>query len=233
MSRKELRRLVAQRAEASEEICALFEAERAELAARVREYKPRWRGDDMEIVRKALSKLETWEAYALLRPVRESLMARYRAARTEKKWTERCIEVVARELRPRPGDSWRIYRVVSGSTFHTQGFGADSYARGRAEIEAVELNVSTGIECRVVKVELPRPKHHGPFYVHTSNWHVEARVAEDLDLEIMRHAPAPSLRDFVKACWSRGLNPRVYDPFLPHGLEERLGVDYQGRDVEK
>jgi len=59
---------------------------------------------------------------------------------------------------------------------------------------------------------------------------VQAR--EDLDVELIRHRSGLTLREFVKGCWRRGLNPRVYNPFLPHGLEERLGVTYQGRDVE-
>jgi hypothetical protein len=29
----------------------------------------------------------------------------------------------------------------------------------------------------------------------------------------------------------KGVNPRVYMPFLPHGIEQQLGLDYFGNDL--
>ena len=59
-------------------------------------------------------------------------------------------------------------------------------------------------------------------------------VAEEIDADIITRAGAfhhdDALRNYLKACWSRALNPRVFNPLLPQGLEERLKIDYQGRD---
>ncbi len=56
-------------------------------------------------------------------------------------------------------------------------------------------------------------------------------VEEQLDLEILKRQPVGwTLREWVKQCWSRGLNPRVYQPFLPWGYEESVGMDQFGRE---
>ena len=45
--------------------------------------------------------------------------------------------------------------------------------------------------------------------------------------------PVQSFKDQIKSCWKRGVNPRVYNPFLPAGLEEKLGLDYFGGEKAK
>jgi len=44
--------------------------------------------------------------------------------------------------------------------------------------------------------------------------------------------PGPTLREQVRLCWKRGVNPRVYSPFLPHGYEQSVGLDYFGGETE-
>ena len=34
------------------------------------------------------------------------------------------------------------------------------------------------------------------------------------------------MKDWLERMWKSGRNPRVECPFLPHGLEEKLGVSY-------
>lgn len=48
-------------------------------------------------------------------------------------------------------------------------------------------------------------------------------------VEVWKRRSYP-LREWVKGCWRRGVNPRVYNPFLPHGYEERVGLDYFGNE---
>jgi len=120
-----------------------------------------------------------------------------------------------------PAPEWALFRRVYVSSYSTQGFGAGHYAKSCAEDHAdharhhgVEVEVrreggdTRGSECFAVYVKL------GP-----------------RDLALLEQKPGPSLRDWLKACWKRGANPRVLNPFLPHGLEERLGIDYFGNDV--
>ena len=50
--------------------------------------------------------------------------------------------------------------------------------------------------------------------------------------EILKRKPAVPLRETVRLCWKRGVNPRVSMPFLPHGYEESVGLDYFGGEVK-
>ena len=61
---------------------------------------------------------------------------------------------------------------------------------------------------------------------------VEAAVADAFEVEVLKRLPGLTLREWLKRCMQLGANPRVYNPFLPHGLEARLGLDYFGNDVK-
>jgi hypothetical protein len=61
----------------------------------------------------------------------------------------------------------------------------------------------------------------------------EAALPDELEVEVLRRLPGLTMREWLKRCMQLGANPRVYNPFLPHGTEERLGLDHFGNDVEK
>ena len=42
-----------------------------------------------------------------------------------------------------------------------------------------------------------------------------------------------SLREWVRQCWERGVNPRVSMPFLPQSFEEENGLDFFGGDLRE
>jgi len=100
------------------------------------------------------------------------------------------------------------------STWSTQGYGDVTYARNAAqmEVDRIEANGYTGVirECG-----------NGQFEILVN-------VGTFADWTILKAKPGPSLREQIRLCWKRGVNPRVYQPFLPHGLEEKLGIDFQG-----
>lgn len=148
----------------------------------------------------------------------------------ELNWIKVQLDRLAQTLIPKTGSLWTSVRTVWGSTYNTQGFGANAYARGAAQNYALNFE-ALGLETQVVEVKRPRPKFPSMHYVHTSDWEVQVK-ASYVDIEIAKRKPTLSLRDWVKACWAKQLNPRVFDPWLPHDLEARLGIDYQGRDVE-
>jgi hypothetical protein len=56
-------------------------------------------------------------------------------------------------------------------------------------------------------------------------------VASTVDLEILKSRPELSLRDWAKTLMKAGCNIRVFQPFLPHGIEQKLGLDYFGNDL--
>ncbi len=51
--------------------------------------------------------------------------------------------------------------------------------------------------------------------------------------EIVRRKPGLTLRDWVKAQWKRGVNPRVISPFLSPDYEAKNGLDYFGGELKK
>ena len=46
--------------------------------------------------------------------------------------------------------------------------------------------------------------------------------------EILKRRAGVGMKEWLRLCWKRGANPRVFNPFLPHGLEEKWGITYQG-----
>lgn len=136
------------------------------------------------------------------------------------------------ELRSRTG-RWLAADVVRSGDYHTQGFGATRYAEGAAVLRA------TGAipYCEAVvwreseRIDYGATPNCFRGESHSTTFVVCVRVDEEVDLEVLKHRPAPTLREQVRGCWASGVNPRVYLPFLPHGYEERVGIDYQGREV--
>lgn len=211
------------------------EAAEHEVAERLRVYSKvkSWKDlSDAEVRGKAGRRFESWEIHLICLEVYDRFWAEDRRRLAELHWVQHQIATLARVVKIEPGEDWSQYRKIYGGSYSTQGLGADTYARGAAELEAVQIEIKTGIKARVRKIEIPRPANPGWHYVHTSDYVVEVQVREGLDLKLIQYAPSIPIRDFMKACWSRGLNPRVYQPFLPYGLEAKLGIDYMGNDLK-
>ena len=114
------------------------------------------------------------------------------------------------------------FQEVHITTYLSQGFGANTYAKGVAEQARMHLEFH-GVQGEVVFEE-------GKFSVAYGSYQCLAYVESDLDIEILRTRTTLPLRDWIKACWKMGTNPRVYRPMLPMGLEEALKLDYFGND---
>jgi hypothetical protein len=144
-----------------------------------------------------------------------------------------CLNILAETAEVRPGPEWRTVKTFRSSDYSTQP-ACVAYAAGNARVREIEL-LSAGVPIR-------REEEHG-VYKGSEHWPtfserrwykcaVQAQVAEDLDVEILRRRTVP-LREWVRLCWANGINPRVMSPFLPFGYEEKVGIDYQGRDLLK
>lgn len=136
------------------------------------------------------------------------------------------LDKLAETLVPQPGDEWIKVREVSNTDYHTQGFGATTYARGAAtrhcfmiQIQDIEAEVR---ERKGRKTQAPYPYRAFSQILYFEVW---AKCSK-LDYEIVKRRPAMTLKEQLQWCWNQGLNPRVFDPMLPHGLEEKLGVSY-------
>lgn len=137
------------------------------------------------------------------------------------------LATLADDLAPQPSDEARKVYDVNSSSYHTQGFGAASYARNNAKIHARDLEFH-GIEVEVREVTGETFKTYGAFgrSVTPVTFEVWAKCS-DLDYQIARYKEGMTLAQQLQWCWNRQVNPRVYYPMLPHGLEERLGVSFQ------
>lgn len=117
-----------------------------------------------------------------------------------------------------PGGPWLDFAWHSEYTYSSQT-NAAGYAKARATIDAAALTELYQVPAQVEK--------------RNRVYFVLARVSGDLDLAILKFRPSFTQREFVRRCWAQAMNPRVYNPFLPHGYEAAQGIDYQGRDLRK
>lgn len=112
-------------------------------------------------------------------------------------------------------DEWKTVRHVSESDYSTIGIGARGYAQRTAEME-VSRAQQYGVQARML--ETSRARVYG--------YDIQVKLS-DAHWHALKNLPV-SVRDFLAQCWKRGINPRVLNPYLPAGLEERLGVTYFG-----
>lgn len=108
-------------------------------------------------------------------------------------------------------------RSINVSLFTMHG----KFARRYAEAMATMIQHRCFSRCYARVVEM-----RNSFDVHVG-------VETEIDVEIVRRLPEPPLREWVKRCWAFGADPRIFNPFLPVGLETTLGIDYGGRDVTR
>ena len=129
-----------------------------------------------------------------------------------------------------PREQWCLWKVRSTYDYHTQGFGATSYAQNTAEMYLLEA-LNLGLEVRIDK-EVTKTKDHSFYSIgDTATFKVMVKAHGEEDIQLLNRKPPMPLREWLKACWKRGVNPRVLNPYLPHGLEEKLGIDYFGNDA--
>lgn len=113
----------------------------------------------------------------------------------------------AQDFEVQGGDVW--YRISSHYGYQSSG---PHYDRGRAQIDALEQN-ALGLKASVVQ--------------DGASWCCEVAVRNELHGRAAKRKGVDMV-ELVRLCWSKGLNPRVYFPYLPHGFEERHGLDFFG-----
>jgi hypothetical protein len=119
-------------------------------------------------------------------------------------------------------DRWSRVRTFFASSYASQGFGATTYARQRAELEAIEIRAQ-GLPVRLIE----ESRQSMGTEVGRLRWvdvHFEVE-GEVLDYEIARRRPGLSLVEWVQKSWDQGVNPRVMMPGLDPLFEGRHGID--------
>jgi hypothetical protein len=102
------------------------------------------------------------------------------------------------------GEDWHQIGDVWESTYRSQSYAASKYANAKAHLIA-DKAVFYGLEASV--------ERYGEGA--SVGYRVKARTTPT-GAEVLRRKPDVPVKDWVAACWKRGVNPRVYNPFLPY-----------------
>jgi len=174
----------------------------------------------------------SWVADLALRPWIARADARREDLAREIRWRDVELSRLAGSTQLRAGEGRSVMHTVSRSTYASQGYGADTYARNAAESYREEREScltdderAAGIRVVVERGEVT--KNYPGIPASPSEYVVVlVGVSGTRDGQILRRRrDTRTLVDWVAACWRRGVNPRVYNPFLPHGFEERHGIN--------
>lgn len=138
-------------------------------------------------------------------------------------WLNQKLVVMSNEPIPYKEIMGQVYTVYSG-TYRTQGFGANTYARAMAE-SYVDTAKYHGLKAEVIPIT--KTTINGYTY---EDYGVFANTS-DIGWEMIKLRPGLSLKDWIKSCLCRGVNPRVYNPFLPHDIEQKCGLDHFGKEL--
>jgi len=108
------------------------------------------------------------------------------------------------------------------STYWTQGFGACKYARESAE-DILNHAKDHGLrgEIRVVNSHIVKSgyPHLNLPNQHSADYEVWLNTSEG-GFEILQKKKV-SLLEWAIQCWRRGVNPKVYNPFLPDSIFDK------------
>jgi len=162
------------------------------------------------------------EVEAAIAKTKEALVAKWEPKRAALEARANALEeelrALAEVVTPLPGE--HSLEVFSHFANYSQGPGGDRrYAEARCKIDVA------GFEALGIKGEVEQDR-----YIN-STYRSRALVSSELDVEILKRKRALSLREMVRLAWKLGVNPRVYWPMLPHGFEEKEGLDFFGNDL--
>lgn len=122
-------------------------------------------------------------------------------------------------LDPKDQSEWELYFSVSDYQYATQT-AAMSYAKGRVAQERWAVGFCD-----------PRVYYAERTQLHSAELWVNLK---GLDIAILKARVAYEgipIGEYLRRTWAMGLNPRVFNPYLPQGLEAKMGIDYMGMDT--
>ena len=117
-------------------------------------------------------------------------------------------------------EDWLPWLTVRAQNYATQGFAASIYTAVRAELwqrKAEGYDVAAQV--------LPRDQRITTGLIDRL---VTVRVASHVDLDLLTRTPDLSLREQVRVCLRREVDPRVFFPTLPQGYKTYVGLERDG-----
>jgi len=124
-----------------------------------------------------------------------------------------------------PGTEPHLFHQVAAGDYHTQGFGAATYAKADADRVCGKV-LAHGVRAEVISQKAP-----GSIDYLSTAFEVHVWVAEPVDMHILRMRPEESIRVIVQRMLKSGANRRVQFPFLPYGYKASVGLDNFGNDL--
>jgi len=170
------------------------------------------------------------QIYDRLKPDVDRYLADHSDEEQQIKWA---LAMLAEKADVPRSDTWLSVYSVDGDAYRSQGWGAAKYAKADAEsrLQDFLLHVPEGrVDSQFHKFDQPVRCAGGSPSLGWHEYHVMVPTTE-IGAEILKRKPERPLREYVRDCWGRGVNPRVYLPFLPHGYEEQVGIDHFGHDL--
>lgn len=127
----------------------------------------------------------------------------------------------------RKSDTPQLMYQYYSSTYASTNNGKH-YAIGAANVFK-ELLEQRGFTAEIVENELDYSSRLHQSY----RYDLMVFVETPMDVEIIKYHPMHiPLDEEVRLMWKYGVNPRVFNPYLPYGFEARHGLDYFGNRIK-
>ena len=129
-----------------------------------------------------------------------------------------------------PHETWVEFHQTWSDTYRSTCRGSH-YAKAFCLVTEMKLKAK-GFQTKVEQLAPEVGSHR--VMGDVPGYRVLILLNHERELELAKRKPSGfTTRDWLKACWGVGANPRVFNPFLPHGLEEKWGLDYFGGEIAK
>jgi hypothetical protein len=152
----------------------------------------------------------------LAKPYRDQADADYAQRKATRKAAEDRLFAIAPDIIIHPTDQiWHTINKVHRSSYPNQTAN-EHYSEVQAELEAD--NYRKHCPTLVTLIE--------PYFT------IQVGLEYVFEVDVVRYLPGLTLREWLANCMKRGANPRVYNAFLPYGLEAKLGLDNFGNDLK-
>jgi len=145
----------------------------------------------------------------------DSALIYLKCAIGRRSWLKRKLFALAQTVEIVPGEHRLMHQVSSGA-YGSQGYDASRYARQSAERYADSIRA----EGFTAEVKEANDHTDGRWGIHHADYEVWGNL-EDWQVDALQRRSKTSLLDWAVSCWRNGVNPKVYDPFLPYDIFDK------------
>lgn len=157
-----------------------------------------------------------------IKPYQDEFSVRYNGYKEATNEMEVELKSFSKTYTPEKLEEMTVIKSSSGGSYHTQGFGANKYARERLREDELLLNLLG------YKAEIRDAGGHtseGRYPMYYADYELWANITP-FDYQMMQWGGGffISVLNWAVLCWKRGTNPMVYFPFLSNDDYEKSQV---------